>query len=180
MTLTTTTNPSNSLTEDTLGFWRSGKASVASIRPKVSTTKASTTLSTLYEMDQEMKEYLQSIDDYLKENEMSACLYRKEGKTLRLVRKSNLRRDISEYFKSHKDLDGKYTVFNYQINTGKFFKGPMNVICEIFDFKDGKTNYYNSKKASLVFYLLSELEERGFRWEDYKRIFNKLNRGLIP
>lgn len=128
-------------------------------------------------MDKDMKEYLQSIDDHIVKNNMRTCLYVKEGRTLKLLKKSNKRSDISEYIKNNKDFTGKLVIIQYQINTGKFFKGPINIICEIQEYINGKRT---KEFVTSVYYLINELEERGFKWEDYKRIFNKLNRNLIP
>jgi hypothetical protein len=129
------------------------------------------------QMNPDLKEYLQSIDEYMVAHNMRTCLYKKEGRKLELVMKSNKRSDINAYLKTIGNVTGKYVVIQYQINTGKFFKGPMDITCEIHEYKNGKSI---ADTATMVYYLLTELETRGFKWGDYKRIFNKLDRGLIP
>ena len=128
-------------------------------------------------MDKNMKEKLQSIDNEIVENNMRSCLYIKEGKTLRLLKKSNKRRDINDYLDKMKKDTCKLVVIQHMVNTGKFLKGPINIICEIHNYEDGKRI---KALATNVYYTIDELENRGFKWEDYKRIFNKLNRNLIP
>jgi uncharacterized protein YqgV (UPF0045/DUF77 family) len=131
-------------------------------------------------MDNEMKEYVKSIEQWIRENGMMSNLYIKEEKTLKLLIKSNKRQDINEYLKRLREpgvATGKYVVIQYSINTGvRFYIGPMNTICEIHEFKDG---IMIEAISTNVFYLISDLETRGFIWADYKRIFNKLNRRVI-
>lgn len=135
----------------------------------------------LEQLNSKLKEYLTSIDELIVENEMKSNLYIKEGKILRLLKKSNKRQDINDHLRHLREtsvVTGKFVVIQYLINTGRrFIKGPMNIICEIHEYKDG---IRIGVTCTNLFYLVSDLETRGFMWADYKRIFNKLNRRVIP
>ena len=128
-------------------------------------------------MDDSIKQYLKEVDELITEKNMKVCLYTKKGNKLILLLNSNKRKEINDYLeKMEKDTE-KLVIIQYVINTGKFLKGPINIICEIHKYVNGKRIEILS---TTIFYLLEELVKRKFKWQDYKRIFNKLNKNLIP
>ena len=75
-------------------------------------------------------------------------------------------------------LTGEVVLIYYVFNYKKFFKGPLNIVCEIYNYRDGRQINATSVQ---VFYTIDELYSRGFKWGDYKIVYDKLLTGdLLP
>lgn len=98
-----------------------------------------------------------------------------------LIKHSNKRAVINEHLKNLRrgknDLTGRFVVIQQIVNTGQYFKGPINIICEIHCYEQGKRI---SMDATNVFYTVSELETRGFKLNDYITIANMLISNKLP
>ena len=83
---------------------------------------------------------------------------------------------INEYVVEEGDI---FVIIYYSFHYGKFLRGPLIMTCEIKPINDkGKI----SKRDTLVngiHYLESELCNRGWKSNDYKKLFNKLYTGKI-
>ena len=72
-----------------------------------------------------------------------------------------------------------FVIVYYGFTYKNYLYGPLIMACEIKIINEKGKISRNNYKVSAIYYLTSELKNRGFKIGDYKRLFNKLHSGQI-
>ena len=135
-------------------------------------------------MDSELKTYLTKLKQKMDDNETLLVSYIKDGAKLVKIgsdtTKSGINKTITNYIDEYEvNEDDVFIVIYYTFHYNKYLHGPLIMTCEIKPINEkGKI----SKRDSLVgniHYLESELINRKWKSNDYKKLFNKLYTGKI-
>ena len=135
-------------------------------------------------MNQDLTDYLLSIQHKLTQKESLYVVYGVYGRRITKIGSSNNRRKsnqiLSDYLEEYEVDDGDiFLLVYYGFNMKKFLHGPMIMGCEIIPVKS--TGKISRSKISVgaIHYLPKELCDRGFKLGDYRRLYKKIKSGEI-
>ena len=135
-------------------------------------------------MDKELTSYVENIKERVSNKNERVTMYYKEGAKLVKFLSDNSAKTIEKSFKQYVknngyDEDDMYIRISHGFDMKNYTHGPMYINCEILYISDkGKVNMKKSKFTT-VYYTLKELKNRGYKIGDYKRLFNRLNKGTF-
>jgi hypothetical protein len=135
-------------------------------------------------MDEKLQNYVKKIQAKMNENESRLVAYIKDGRKLVSIGNALTRKEINTIITNYMNKKGydegdKFIIISYGFTYVNYLHGPMFMACEIRVLNDkGKVSMKNTK-TSAIYYTVSDLKNRGFKRGDYKRLFNKLNNGII-
>jgi len=135
-------------------------------------------------MDQDLIDYLLSVQHKLTQKESMYVVYGVYGRKISKIGSSNSRREsnkiLSAYLDEYEVDDGDvFLLVYYGFNMKKFLHGPMIMGCEIIPVKATGKISRTKIKVGAIHYLPKELCKRGFKLGDYRRLDNKLKSGEI-
>lgn len=135
-------------------------------------------------MNEELITYIENIKERMTNKNERITMYYKEGTKLVKILSDNSAKQIETKFKQYVKDNGyeeedMYIRISHGFDIKNYTHGPVYTNCEILYLNNkGKVNMKKSKFTS-VFYTLSELKNRKFKIGDYKRLFNRLNKGTL-
>lgn len=135
-------------------------------------------------MNNDLKEYVERLKERLKEKNELVNIYYKEGNKLIKMFSSNSYDEIVKQMKKYvddyeHDEGDTYIITTLKIQTKSFLHGPISLSCILIVIDDkGNANITTSKTATIR-YTVHDLETRGYKNGDYKRLYNKMKKGLL-
>lgn len=130
-------------------------------------------------MKQEIKEYLEKLKEKFIKNNNKYQAYIKEGSKLIPIGNDNTMSKIKTLLDNNLPNSGKVIIVYYTFIMKNYSYGPLSLVCEIYSINEkGKLSKKDVKSAG-IYYTEKELEERGFKKNDYNLVAKKLLKGTI-
>lgn len=135
-------------------------------------------------MNQEVKDYLLSLQDKMKSKEELYVVYGVYGRRITKIGSSNTGRGsnavLKEYLDTYEVEDGdKFLIIYHGFSMEGFLHGPLIMSCAIIPVKASGKISKTLIDVGAIHYLPSELKNRGFKTGDYRRLYNKIKSGEI-
>ena len=135
-------------------------------------------------MNNDLKEYVERLKERTKEKNELANIYYKEGSKLVKMFSSNSYDEIVKQMKKYTDeyehdKGDTYIITTLKIQTRSFLHGPISLSCILIVIDDKGNANITTSKTSTIRYTIRDLETRGYKIGDYKRLYNKMKKGLL-
>lgn len=135
-------------------------------------------------MNEDLKKYVERIKKRLMDREEMLNVYYKDGRKLVKLFSSNSRKTIiqqlKDYVNEYEQKEGdEYILIAFGAQTKSFLHGPIFINCSIIVVNSKLNININSSKGSSIRYTIHDLETRGYKNGDYKRLYNKMKKGLL-
>ena len=134
-------------------------------------------------MKAKTKKYLEDLKEKMNVNEERIVIYKKKGTKLVKVFSGNKTKEVSKLLKEHikqgyKEGD-RFLRITYAFYISEWLYGPLSMTGELLYIdEDGDVDDEKSK-VTVIHYTLQEIESRGFKTGDYKKLYNRLNNGTL-
>lgn len=135
-------------------------------------------------MNEDLKEYVTRIKKRLIDREELTVVYYKDGRKLVKLFSNNtydsIVKQLKDYVNNYEQEEGDtYILTTFKAQTRSFLHGPISLSCILITVNiKGKIDIASSDIAN-VRYTVRDLETRGYKNGDYKRLYNKMKKGLL-
>jgi len=132
----------------------------------------------------DIKKKVEKIVSKLEENNGITTVYdKKDNKLVKLFSnnsKKSIMKELKEYIDDYEHEEGyEYVLISYSSSKSSFLHGPFAMMCTIIVI--GKNNKINPSlsKIGVIDYTINDIDKRGFKVTDYKKLYNKVKKGLL-
>lgn len=135
-------------------------------------------------MDIELTKYVEKIEDKLIDKNNLNIIYYKDGNKLKKLFSDNSHKKIiakvEDYIQTYDHESGyAYVMISFGAQLRSFRYGPITLICTLLTI--GKNNKLDMSRSTVgvVRYTIEELKTRGYKTNDYKKLYNKVRKGHL-